>query len=127
MTEANLSVTDVRPFIGAKDFEASRRFYVALGWRVTYESDDLLVLELGGHRFYLQKYYNKSWCHNTMLHVSVNDVDAWYEYVTKTFSQNSFAGEARMDDGVKDEGYARVFHVWDPSGVLLHFAQFHDG
>ncbi len=122
-TQGHLKVSDVRPFIGAKDFDASRDFYVALGWCVTYDSDDLRVLELAGHRFYLQKYYNKDWCDNTMLHVSVVDVDAWYSNVKAAFVNNVFSGGARVSDSIKDEGYAQVFHVWDPSGVLLHFAQ----
>lgn len=125
MAKPNLNVKDVKPFIGARDFDASRDFYVALGWRVTYDSGDLRVLELAEHRFYLQKYYNKEWCNNTMLHVSVDDVDAWYQYATKALSSSRFDGVARISGGIEDEGYARVFHVWDPSGVLLHFAQFH--
>ena len=31
MTETNLRVADIRPFIGAKHFDTSRDFYVALG------------------------------------------------------------------------------------------------
>lgn len=123
MSQDNLSVSDVRPFVGAKDFNVSRDFYVALGWSVTYDSDDLRVLELAGHRFYLQKYYNKEWCNNTMLHVTVEDVDAWYKNVKIVFTKAPFFDRARISEGVTDEGYARVFHVWDPSGVLLHFAQ----
>ncbi|HRX77449.1 MAG: bleomycin resistance protein [Planctomycetaceae bacterium] len=124
MTETNLRVADIRPFIGAKHFDTSRDFYVALGWRVTYDSGDLRVLELAGHRFYLQNYFNKEWCNNTMLHVAVDDVEAWYEHVTKAFADNALARVARISTRIKDEGYARVFHVWDPSGVLIHFAQF---
>lgn len=127
MTQENLTVNDVRPFVGAKDFDGSRDFYLAIGWRITYDSDDLRVLELAGHRFYLQRYYNKEWCNNTMLHVSVEDVDAWYGKIKSVFTERSFSGGARVSDGVKDEGYARVFHVWDPSGVLLHFAQMNAG
>jgi len=125
MSEANLKVNDVRSFIGSQDFDASRDFYVALGWSVTYDADDLRVMELGNHRFYLQRYYNKEWCHNTMLHVSVADVDAWYQFVKELFASRTFKG-ARMSGPPKDEGYAQVFHVWDPAGVLLHFAQFPD-
>ena len=124
MAEFNLNVNDVRPFVGAKDFDGSRDFYVALGWKVTFNSDDLRVLELGNHRFYLQKYFNRTWCENTMLHISVDDVDAWYEFAERSFASNRFAGEARLSGKPKDEGYARVFHIWDPSGVLLHIAQF---
>ena len=127
MTQENLTVSDVRPFIGARDFDGSRDFYVALGWCVKYDSDELCVLDLADHRFYLQKYYNKEWCNNSMLHVSIEDVDAWYKNVKRVFTDNSFSGGARMSEGIKNEGYARVFHVWDPSGVLLHFAQINTG
>ena len=127
MTEPNLNVTDVRPFIGARDFDASRDFYVALGWTITYDSADLRVLELAHHRFYLQKYYNKEWCDNSMLHISVDDVDAWYRFAKQQFARKTFVGSARLGDEPKDEGYARVFHIWDPVGVLLHFAQFAAG
>ena len=123
MTDPNLNVTDVRPFIGAKDFDASRDFYVALGWKVVYDSPDLRVLELADHRFYLQKYYNKEWCDNSMLHICVDDVDAWYSFARQLFASGSPGGSARLSGEPKDEGYARVFHIWDPSGVLLHFAQ----
>ncbi|MEZ6061603.1 MAG: hypothetical protein R3C19_14750 [Planctomycetaceae bacterium] len=124
MTASNLKVNDVRPFIGCRDFDSSRDFYVALGWKVTFDSADLRVLELGNHRFYLQRYYNKVWCENLMLHIAVENVDAWHEFVERQFAENTFAGEARISGKPKDEGYARVFHVWDPAGVLLHFAQF---
>jgi len=124
MIAPNLQVHDVRPFVGSKDFDASRDFYVSLGWKVTYDSADLRVLELADHRFYLQKYYNRQWCDNSMLHISVVDVDAWHEFAKRQFADNSFGGNARLSDAVKDEGYARVFHAWDPAGVLLHFAEF---
>ncbi len=122
MKAPNLHVDDVKPFIGAKDFNASRDFYVTLGWRLVYDSEDLRVLELGNYRFYLQRYYNKTWCNNTMLHIAVDDVDAWYKHVEQLFT-NGDINNGRLSEEIKDEGYARVFHVWDPSGVLLHFAQ----
>jgi len=115
-------VHDVRPFIGAKDFDASRDFYVSLGWRMTYDSETLRVLELGDHRFYLQNYYEKNWCDNTMLHITVPDVDAWFSHVADVLA-NTEIPDVRMSDVIKDEGYGHVFHVWDPAGVLLHFAR----
>ena len=123
MTMQNLAVSDIKPFIGSRDFDASRDFYVALGWQITYDSDDLRVLELDGHRFYLQRYYNKQWCDNTMLHLAVQSVDDWFAFIQTAFTNNQFGGDARHSDAIKDEGYARVFHVWDPVGVLLHFAE----
>jgi catechol 2,3-dioxygenase-like lactoylglutathione lyase family enzyme len=117
-------IVDVRPFIGARDFELSTRFYQLLGWKLVYDSPKLRVLELGGHRFYLQNYYQQQWCENTMLHIAIADVDAWFERVSHVFDNEGFESDARISGQVQDEGYARVFYVWDPAGVLLHFAQF---
>lgn len=121
---SNLTISDVRPFVGSRDFDASRDFYVALGWKLEYDSDSLRVLNLAERRFYLQNYYQKQWCENTMLHVSVECVDDWYSVICKVFEETSFSGDARISGPPQDEVYARVFHVWDPAGVLLHFAQF---
>lgn len=30
----------------------------------------------------------------------------------------------RVSGEPKEAGYGRVFHVWDPGGALIHFAQF---
>ena len=37
----HLHLTDVRPFIGSKDFDVSRAFYEALGWTTDYLDDQL--------------------------------------------------------------------------------------
>jgi catechol 2,3-dioxygenase-like lactoylglutathione lyase family enzyme len=124
MADSTPRITDVRPFVGAEDFVASRAFYVALGWRVVHDSETLCVMELQGHRFYLQNYHVKEWCENTMLHISVEDVNQWYQYVKCQFDGLQPAGAARLGPPPKDEGHATVFYVWDPSGVLLHFAQW---
>ncbi len=116
-------VIDVKSFVGAEDFDAWRDFYVALGWKVVYDSDTLRVMQLKDHRFYLQNYHVKLWCENTMLHISVSDVDEWYRFVQSRFESHDFGGASRLSEPPRDEGYARVFYVWDPSGVLLHFAQ----
>ncbi|MEM7054254.1 MAG: hypothetical protein AAF446_06860 [Pseudomonadota bacterium] len=122
---SELNVHDIKPFIGAKDFEVSKKFYLALGWRLTYDSPSLSVFELAGHRFYLQNFYAEEWCSNSMLHISVENVSAWLSHAKTVFASPDFPSEARMEHLIKDEGYANTFHVWDPSGVLLHFAQEH--
>ena len=124
MTKKNLAVSDIKPFIGANNFIVSKAFYVAIGWTLTYESENLCVLELAGHRFYLQNFYAKEWCENSMLHLAVEDVHSWHQHVQSVFADNEFEGGARFTDEIRDEGYADTFHVWDPSGVLIHFAQF---
>ncbi len=113
-------VIDVKVFVPAQDFQRSLDFYLALGWKQLWLADDrsLAELELGGHRIYLQDFYVKDWAWNFMIHVTVDDIEAW----------ESRAGQVAEDFGLKtkaihDEEYALVTHVWDPSGVLIHFAQ----
>ena len=120
----NLQVNDIKVFVPAKVFERSLAFYKALSWQQKWLADDksLAVLELNGSRFYLQNYYQKDWANNFMLHIAVEDAHAWWQHVTSILANGNFK-PARVSKP-KDEGYAIVTHVWDPSGVLLHFAQF---
>ena len=118
----NLEVKDVKTFVGSKNYQESKDFYTALGWKLNFESENLSEFELGGYRFYLQNYYEKSWCENSMLHIIVEDVQSWYENVKAILNKGSF-GNARVSPPEKQGYGALVSFVWDPSGVLLHFAQ----
>ena len=62
-----------------------------------------------------------------MPHVSVGDVDDWYEFVRRVFAEHPFAGGCGLSGPPWDAGHARVYHVSDPAGVLPHLAQFADG
>ena len=119
----NLNVKDVKPFVPAKDFEESLRFYTGLGWKLNWRDEGLAELELGGHRFYLQNYYNRDWAENWMLFVAVEDADSWYARAKEVVE--AFEG-TRVTPAKQEEYGARVTYVWDPSGVLIHFAQFID-
>ena len=117
------TVIDVKVFVPAKDFSLSKSFYQALGWELKWEEENgrLAILELADNRFYLQNFYVKEWAHNFMLHISVEDVQACYEQAQELLIQGQFPGMRVVPP--KDEGYAMVCYVWDPCGVLLHFAQ----
>ena len=125
-TDTVPAIQDVRPFVGSLDFDVSRDFYLALGWQLAYDSENLRLMSLGSHSFYLQKYYQEEWCNNTMLHISVLDIAKWYAFVNESFSANQLHEHGRISGEPKDEGYGQVFYVWDPAGVLIHIAQFHE-
>lgn len=118
----NLSASDMKPFVGSRNFEESREFYTALGWKLKFDNGDLAELELGDDCFYLQKYYQKEWCENSMLHITVEDADAWYQHVKAVLDARSY-GAARVRPPKKEDYGAMVTYVWDPVGVLLHLAQ----
>ena len=119
----DLNVSDVRPFIPSANFETSKRFYTALGWVVKWSDDHLALMENGNHRFYLQAYYQKEWAENTMLHISISDAHSCYEEVKELLASGNFSG-ARVAEPKHEPYGALVTHVWDPCGVLLHFAQW---
>lgn len=119
------TATDVKVFVPAKDFKASLAFYEALGWQVNFraEDDGIAELELANCRFYLQNYYQRKWADNFMMHISVQDADAWYTHA-QTVIANGKWKNARVTAPKQQDYGAKVTFVWDPSGVLLHFAEF---
>jgi catechol 2,3-dioxygenase-like lactoylglutathione lyase family enzyme len=123
----NLNVIDLKAFVPALDFETSKRFYSALGCELQHESPKLAVFALGSCRFYLQDFYVKEFAEQYMLHLTVEDVESWYQHVLEVldnFSANS-DGLPRIFSSPKAEAYgAKVCYVSDPTGVLIHIAQF---
>ena len=57
-----------RPFLPARDFETSLRFYEAVGFKSCRLGDSLAELNFGAHAFLLQDHYVKEWAENTMMH-----------------------------------------------------------
>jgi len=116
-------IFDVKPFLGSKDFELSKTFYREIGFTENFSSDELAEFQLGDFRFYLQNYYQKKWCDNSMLHISVANAQLWYEHINSVIASGDFAA-ARISEPRHQDYGALVTFVWDPVGILLHFAQF---
>ncbi len=122
--QLNLTATDVIIFVPALDYDQSLRFYTLLGWEIKWQADDgkLTILELDDSRFYLQNYYVEDWANNFMFQVNVEDATAWHTHVSKIIEAENF-DYARLRPPKKQDWGAIVTHVWDPSGVLIHFTQ----
>ncbi len=119
MTRKTLSL---RPFIGAKDFEVSRRFYSDLGFKETVISEDMSVFEIEKLSFYLQDYYVKDWINNTMLFLEVDDVDRSYEELLALNLTTTYEGVKLSP--IRDDYWGRECFLHDPSGILWHFGEF---
>ena len=111
-----------RPFLPAKDFETSRRFYEALGFDAFPLGDSLVELSLGAHTFLLQDYYVPAWAENCVMHVLVSDLDAWWAHISGLKLEETFAVKAPAPPRAEPWGLT-VAYVFDPAGVLWHFAQ----
>jgi hypothetical protein len=68
-------------FVPAKDFVLSKQFYQDLGFEVAWSSDDLAYVRKGSSSFLLQRFYNKEHADNFMMHLLVEDVEAWWSHV----------------------------------------------
>jgi predicted lactoylglutathione lyase len=116
------AASDVKVFVPAKNFRESLKFYTSLGWQQNWQDENLAELELSGCRFYLQNYYNQKWADNFMMHITVSDAKAWWEHAAKVIAEGKYQ-YARLNEPKQEVYGALVTYVWDPSGVLLHFAQ----
>lgn len=119
-----LAATDLRPFIPARNYGLSKRFYAALGWETRDVADGMALVTLGPQQhFYIQDYYLKDVAENAMLHVTVDDALAWHRHVASALSGDAFPG-ARVQPPTPQSYGALVTFVHDPSGVLLHLCQW---
>jgi hypothetical protein len=111
-----------RPFLPAKDYEKSLRFYTAMGFEPYPLGPTLAELSLGPHAFLLQGDYVKECAENTVMHVLVNDVHAWWQHIDSLDLANQFGVSPPVAPRAEPWGLT-VAYVFDPSGVLWHFAQ----
>ncbi|MDQ6901902.1 MAG: glyoxalase [Bacteroidota bacterium] len=112
----------IRPFIGAKDFEISRRFYSDLGFRESILSADMSLFKNDQIGFYLQNAYVKDWIDNTMIFLEVDDVDLYWEELLALDLPSKYEGVKLTPIRKYDWGKECFMH--DPSGILWHFGQF---
>jgi catechol 2,3-dioxygenase-like lactoylglutathione lyase family enzyme len=116
------SVRALRPFLPARNFELSKRFYTELGFRVEPLASDLAEMHLGSHSFLLQNYFVDAWAANFMMHVLVTDLDNWWKHIAALDLTSRYAVESPRAPKLEPWGLS-VAYVFDPSGVLWHFAK----
>lgn len=111
-----------RPFLPAKDFETSLQFYKTLGFEARPLGDTLAAVSLGTNGFLLQGHYVEEWANNMLMHVLVSDVNAWWQHIESLQLAEHFPVSAPIAPRAESWGLT-VTYVFDPSGVLWHFAQ----
>lgn len=79
----NHRAISIRPFIGATNYDLSRRFYRDLGFEEKVLSSHMTVFKKDAIAFYLQHAYVKDWIDNSMIFVEVDDVDRCWQDLVK--------------------------------------------
>ena len=112
-------VTDLKPFVPAKDAALSREFYADLGFTINWSNDQIAELQIGSFRFLLQTFYVAEHAGNFMMSLAVEDADAWWEYIQKQDLVTKYPGIMCKPPQMQPWGI-RVLYLSDPAGVLWH-------
>jgi catechol 2,3-dioxygenase-like lactoylglutathione lyase family enzyme len=111
----------IRPFISAKNFELSRRFYRDLGFQES-ALHNMSYFKTEGIGFYLQDAYVQDWIDNTMVFMEVDDVHRFWKDLLALDLPAKYEG-VRLTP-VREMDWGRECFLHDPSGVLWHFGEF---
>ena len=110
-----------RPFLPAKDFDVSKRFYETVGFEKLLDSD-VAIFRIGASEFILQNYYQAEWAGNFMMQLMVDDLDGWWTHIERLDLAATFGVPPPRAPAMQPWGL-RVAYVVDPSGVLWHVAE----
>lgn len=112
----------IRPFIGAKNFNESRRFYRDLGFEERELDPGFSYFYSDNLGFYLQDAYVKDWVDNTMVFMEVHDVRRFWQDLEALGLPAKYEG-VRITP-IRDMDWGSECFVHDPSGILWHFGEF---
>ncbi len=117
----NLKTVEIKAFVPARDFELSKRFYQDLGFTMASSDDDLAYLKAGQTSFLLQRFYIKEHADNFMMHMLVEDIEAWWRRVVDRDIVQRYGA---MSVSPADRPWRiRDFVITDPSGVMWRIGQ----
>jgi hypothetical protein len=111
----------MRPFVPAKDFDCSKRFYETLGFEKVLDGE-VAIFNAGSGGFILQRHYQKEWAENFMMQLLVDDLDAWWAHIEALDLPAKFGVQPLKPPAMQPWGL-RTAYVYDPCGVLWHVAQ----
>lgn len=112
----------IRPFIGAKNFELSRRFYRDLGFQESILSPKMSYFKTEGIGFYLQDAYVQDWVDNTMVFLEVDDVSRYWDELVALDLTTKYEGVKLVP--IRNLDWGKECFLHDPSGILWHIGEF---
>jgi uncharacterized glyoxalase superfamily protein PhnB len=90
-------------------------------WGLKSDGGGVAYFCCGDCAFLLQKFYVKEFAENLMLHLLVEDVDAWWAKLNDAGIAGKYG--VRMSEVQLQPWRMRDFTLFDPSGVLWRIAQ----
>jgi catechol 2,3-dioxygenase-like lactoylglutathione lyase family enzyme len=115
-------VIDLKAFVPAKDYPLSIRFYTDLGFQLNWGGEGVTEFQIGSCRFLLQNFHVEQHTANFMMHLMVQNADAWWAHITQIELVKKYPGIMAKPPALMPWGL-RVLYLSDPSGVLWHIAE----
>jgi len=117
-----LRSVELKTFVPARDFELSKDFYQAMGFKPGWSDAQLAYFSHGEHcAFLLQNFYVKEQAENFVMHLLVEDADVWWAQIQAERLDERFG--SRLIAPQDQPWGMRDFVVIDPSGVLWRIGQ----
>lgn len=114
-------VTEIKAFVPARDFERSKQFYRDLGFTMASEGGGVAYFHVGHASFLLQDGCAESQGEHCVMHLLVEDVEAWWRHVAESGVAATYGVTA---SGIETQPWRmRDFSLFDPSGVQWLIAQ----
>ncbi len=76
-----LRITEIKAFVPSSDFERSKQFYRDLGFTMASDGGGIAYFHFEHVSFLLQDFCAEGFAQNFMMHILVEDVDAWWAHV----------------------------------------------
>lgn len=116
-----LKVTEIKAFVPAKDYDVSKRFYTDLGFTMASDGDGIAYFHFGHASFLLQDSCADSRAENFVMHLLVEDVDAWWKHVADSRVRDTYGVTVTAIE--LQPWRMRDFCLVDPSGVAWRIGQ----
>ena len=118
---ANLKTVEIKAFVPARDYELSKRFYADMGFTMASDVGGVAYFHHEHVAFLLQNFHVKEATENCMMHLLVEDVDAWWQRLDEIGLARRYG--VHMGKVERQPWRMRDFVLIDPSGVLWRIAQ----
>ena len=116
-----LKMLDIKAYVPAKNFETSLAFYQDLGFELVFSDSGYAHLKYEHCSFMLQEFYVADHTNNFMMHILVDDVGIWHEFIVSSGIAEKY--QVRLTPVVEQAYGMRDFTLTDPSGVLWFIGQ----
>jgi uncharacterized glyoxalase superfamily protein PhnB len=117
----NLRVTEIKAFVPSTDFAVSRQFYQDVGFTMASEGGGVAYFHVGHASFLLQDVCTEGAAEHFMMHLLVEDVEAWWAHVQASGVVSKFG--VTCTDIEAQPWRMKDFCLTDPSGVLWRIGQ----